>query len=85
MGKIIHEDKREILLLTLDKKEIYLPQHILKERVLLSDSDFDKKAKFIGEDNPPSFRGKNQIIKTAHAEESRFFAIILDTEGNKIV
>lgn len=50
IGKIISQDAREILLLTSDNREVYIPQHIVKEIVLVSSSDFNKKGEYVGED-----------------------------------
>ena len=50
IGKIISQDAREILLLTKDNRQIYLPQHMIKKMVTLKDSDFNHKGDFVGED-----------------------------------
>lgn len=50
IGKILKQDAREILLLTNDNRQIYIPQHTIKEIVILNTSDFNEKGDFIGED-----------------------------------
>lgn len=50
IGKILSQDAREILVLTNDNRKIYIPQHIIKEIVLVSKSDFNHRGDFIGED-----------------------------------
>lgn len=50
IGIILKQDSREILLLTKDKREIYIPQHIIEKIEELSTSDFNNKGVFVGED-----------------------------------
>lgn len=50
IGKILSQDAREILVLTLDNRKIYIPQHVIKEIVLINNSDFNFKGDFVGED-----------------------------------
>ena len=50
IGKILSQDAREILILTNDNRKIYLPQHTIKEMVIVNTSDFNNKGEFIGED-----------------------------------
>lgn len=50
IGKILSQDAREILVLTNDNRKIYIPQHIIKEIILVSKSDFNHRGDFIGED-----------------------------------
>tara|TARA_B110000037_G_C17111986_1_gene502240 strand:- start:130 stop:1092 length:963 start_codon:yes stop_codon:yes gene_type:complete len=50
IGKILNQDAREILILTNDNRKIYLPQHTIKEMVIVNTSDFNNKGEFIGED-----------------------------------
>ena len=49
-GKILSQDAREILVLTKDNRKIYIPQHTIKEIVLISSSNFNQKGDFVGED-----------------------------------
>ena len=49
-GKILSQDAREILVLTKDNRKIYIPQHTIKEIVLISSSNFNQKCDFVGED-----------------------------------
>ena len=49
-GEIISQDEREILILTNDHRKIYLPQHVIKEIILMNTSSFNHKGVFIGED-----------------------------------
>lgn len=49
-GKILYQDAREVLLLTTDNREIYIPQHTIKEIVKLNALDFNNKGVFVGED-----------------------------------
>ena len=50
IGKILSEDAREILILTSDNREIYIPQHVIKKMELVNSSDFDNRGTFVGED-----------------------------------
>jgi hypothetical protein len=50
LGKIISQDAREILVLMKDNRKIYIPQHTIKEIVLISSSNFNHKGDFVGED-----------------------------------
>lgn len=50
IGKILSQDARDVLLLTADNREIYIPQHTIKEMLVVKTADFDKKGVFIGED-----------------------------------
>lgn len=49
-GKILKKDPREILVLTTENREIIIPQHVIKEIVLLKGGEMNKKGKYIGED-----------------------------------
>ena len=49
-GKILSQDEREILVLTKDNRKIYIPQHTIKEIVLISSKNFNQNGDFIGED-----------------------------------
>ena len=50
IGKILTQDAREVLILTKDNREVYIPQHAIKEIVLVNTSDFNRNGEFIGED-----------------------------------
>ena len=50
IGKILSQDAREILILTNDNRKIYLPQHAIKEIVIVNTSEFNNNGDFIGED-----------------------------------
>ena len=50
IGKILSRDAREILLLTIDNRQIYIPQHAIKEIVVIQTKNFNAKGDFIGED-----------------------------------
>ena len=50
IGQIQSQDAREILLLTKDDRQIYIPQHAIKEIIKLKNSDFNNIGTFIGED-----------------------------------
>lgn len=50
IGKILRQDEREVYVLTLDDRKIYIPQYVIKEIVLLKSSDFNSQGTFIGED-----------------------------------
>ena len=50
IGQIQSQDAREILLLTKDDRQIYIPQHAIKEVIKLKNSDFNNIGTFIGED-----------------------------------
>lgn len=50
IGKILSRDAREILLLTNDNRQIYIPQHVIKEIILINDSEYNSQGEFVGED-----------------------------------
>lgn len=50
IGKIMSQDARELYILTSDNRKIYIPQHIIKDMVLVKSSDFNSNGDFIGED-----------------------------------
>jgi len=50
IGKIMSQDARELYILTSDNRKIYIPQHIIKDMVLVKSSDFKSNGDFIGED-----------------------------------
>ena len=50
IGQIQSQDAREILLLTKDDRQIYIPQYAIKEVIKLKNSDFNNIGTFIGED-----------------------------------
>ena len=50
IGKILRQDEREVYVLTLDDRKIFIPQYVIKEIVLLKSSDFNSQGTFIGED-----------------------------------
>lgn len=49
-GKILHEDSREILFLTKENRQLYIPQHVIEKIELVKNSDFNSLGSFIGED-----------------------------------
>ncbi|MDX1652250.1 MAG: hypothetical protein R3277_07150 [Brumimicrobium sp.] len=50
IGKIISEDRREVLVLTSDNREIYIPQHVIKEIIPIKKEEFNSLGQFVGED-----------------------------------
>lgn len=48
IGQIRQQDKREILFLTVDKREIYVPQHVVRELIPLDQRDFNNQGKYVG-------------------------------------
>jgi len=50
IGKILSQDAREILFLTTDNREIYIPQHVIKEITVINSHEFDSSGNFVGED-----------------------------------
>jgi hypothetical protein len=50
IGKILSNDAREILILTSDNRKIYLPQHVVKEIILIDQSNYNIKGDYVGED-----------------------------------
>jgi hypothetical protein len=50
IGKILTNDAREVLLLTLDNRKIYIPQHTIKEIIKIKADDFNVKGQYVGED-----------------------------------
>ena len=43
IGKILSQDSRELLLLTSDNREVYIPQHVIKEIKVLDINQFTGK------------------------------------------
>jgi len=50
IGRILQQDAREILIRTMDNREIYVPQHVVKELVPLKPGEFNAKGVYVGED-----------------------------------
>ncbi len=50
VGKILTQDAREILLVTVDGRQVYIPQHTIKEIVKVDSRDFNAQGNFVGED-----------------------------------
>ena len=50
IGKIISKDAREILLLTNDDRQIYIPQHLIKQIIEVKPTDLNQRGEFVGED-----------------------------------
>ena len=50
VGKILSQDPREVLLLTNDNREIYIPQHLISKIELIDQSDFNANGDYVGED-----------------------------------
>ena len=50
IGKILQKDAREILVRTIDNREIYIPQHVIKELIPLKPGDFNARGSYVGED-----------------------------------
>lgn len=50
VGSILKKDAREVLLLTEDGREVFIPQHTIKEIVVVNRNDFNSKGQFVGED-----------------------------------
>ncbi|GAA5219677.1 hypothetical protein [Membranihabitans marinus] len=50
IGKILSEDPREILLLVNGQRKIYIPQHLILEKIVLKQSDLSPSGQYIGED-----------------------------------
>lgn len=50
IGQVLSSNPREMLILTQDKRKIYVPQHVVKELVPLTKTDFNSQGQFIGED-----------------------------------
>lgn len=51
IGKIIKQDAREVLFLTSDNREIYIPQHVIKTITPINTNEFDSSGNFVGEDS----------------------------------
>jgi hypothetical protein len=49
-GKILTQNNREILLQTIDGREIYIPQHTIQKIEKLDSTEFNQKGEFIGND-----------------------------------
>ena len=50
IGQLLQQDKREILFLTLDEREIYIPQHVVQELIPLDQGDFNNQGTYVGKD-----------------------------------
>lgn len=50
IGTILSQDARELLVLTKDGRQIYIPQHMVKEIIKIESEDFNTNGVFIGED-----------------------------------
>lgn len=50
IGKILKQDAREMLVFTGDNREIIIPQHVVKELILINNKDFNFTGDYIGDD-----------------------------------
>ena len=50
IGKILSQDAREVLILTKDNRQIYIPQHVIKEITKIDSKKFNSAGDYIGED-----------------------------------
>jgi hypothetical protein len=50
LGQIIKKDKREVLVMTEDGREIFIPQYVIKEIIPIQKEDYNSNGKFVGED-----------------------------------
>lgn len=50
LGKILTQDAREILLLAQDGRQIYIPQYVIREIILLERKDFNPRGEYVGDD-----------------------------------
>lgn len=50
IGKILSQDAREVFVIMRDGSRIYIPQYIIKEIVIVNESDFNNKDRYVGED-----------------------------------
>lgn len=50
IAKILSQNAREIYVLTEDGRKFYIPQHLVKEIILLESEDFNSAGTYIGED-----------------------------------
>jgi hypothetical protein len=50
IGYILKNDSREILLLTIEKREVYIPQYAVKKLTAVSSQEFNSNGDYIGED-----------------------------------
>ncbi|MCR9173556.1 MAG: hypothetical protein NXI10_13730 [bacterium] len=50
IGMIISSDAREVLFKTLDGREFYVPQHVIKEIEPLDSSSYNSRGEYVGED-----------------------------------
>ena len=50
LGKILQQDAREILILTQDNREIYIPQYMIQQIILLEKKDFNPRGEYVGDD-----------------------------------
>ncbi len=49
-GKILKQDAREVLIITKDNREVYIPQHVIKKMEIIDTKDFNASGTFIGDD-----------------------------------
>lgn len=50
IGQILSQDEREILFLSNDGRKFYIPQHVVKEIVVLKKEDYNIRGEYVGED-----------------------------------
>ncbi|RYM32120.1 hypothetical protein ERX46_15675 [Brumimicrobium glaciale] len=50
-GIILTQDARELLLLSNDQRQVYIPQHLIKEIIKIDNPEFTNDGIFIGEEN----------------------------------
>lgn len=50
IGQIIKKDRREVLVMTNDGREIFIPQHVIEEIIPIRKEEYNSNGKFIGED-----------------------------------
>ncbi len=50
IGTIVSSDAREVLFKTSDGREFYVPQHVIKEIVLVDSDNYNNRGEYVGED-----------------------------------
>ena len=50
IAKIIKQDRREILVMTNDGREMYIPQHVIKKIIPIKEEEYTNDGIFVGED-----------------------------------
>ena len=50
IAKVISQDRREVLVMTSDGREMYIPQHVIKKMTPIKEEDYTSTGVYVGED-----------------------------------